>query len=186
MSNIIETDRLILRPPIADDLNAWADFMSNEEDARFIGGVMDRAMSWRALMTMIGSWSAHGIGMFSVVEKSSNEWLGRVGPWYPEGWLGTEVGWGLKSSAQGKGYATEAAIASMDYAVDVLKWSTIIHVIDKENTPSENLAKRIGSTLLEENKFLPKPYDDKPVDVWGQSDEQWIGSRESLIKSLQR
>ncbi|WP_018997758.1 GNAT family N-acetyltransferase [Hirschia maritima] len=186
MSNIIETDRLILRPPIADDLDAWADFMSNEEDARFIGGVMDRAMSWRALMTMIGSWTAHGVGMFSVIEKSSNEWLGRIGPWYPEAWLGTEVGWGLKSSAQGKGYAIEAAIASMDYAVDALGWTKIVHTIDKENTPSFKLAKRLGSALLEEDVFLPKPFDENLVDVWGQSAERWKSNRENLIKSLQR
>lgn len=180
MANLIETERLILRPPIANDFDAWAEFMSDENDARFIGGAMDRAMAWRGMMTMIGSWSAHGIGMFSVIEKSSNEWLGRIGPWYPERWPGTEVGWGLKGSAQGKGYALEAAIASMDYAVNQLGWEKIIHCVDKANMSSEKLAKRIGSSLLSADTFLPSPFDDKPVNIWGQTATEWSVNRRSL------
>ncbi|MGO4333335.1 GNAT family N-acetyltransferase [Labrys sp. KB_33_2] len=37
------------------------------------------------------------------------QWVGRVGPWQPEGWPGTEIGWALYRSHWGKGYATEAA-----------------------------------------------------------------------------
>ena len=33
--------------------------------------------------------------MFSVIEKDSGRWIGRIGPWQPEGWPGTEVGWSL-------------------------------------------------------------------------------------------
>ncbi|ACT58097.1 GNAT family N-acetyltransferase [Hirschia baltica] len=183
MSNVLETERLILRPPIADDFDAWAAFMADEEDARFIGGAMNRAVAWRAMMIMMGSWSAYGIGMFSVIEKSSNEWIGRIGPWQPEGWPGTEVGWGIRNSAQGKGYALEAAAISMDYAVEHLGWSTIIHTIDSENLASEKLAKRLGSVLMKRDVFLPAPLNTEPVNVWGQTAHQWALNRQSLTNS---
>lgn len=63
----LETPRLILRPPRLDDLDPWATMMLDEPAARFIGGVMPRATSWRALMTMIGAWHACGFAMFSAI-----------------------------------------------------------------------------------------------------------------------
>jgi RimJ/RimL family protein N-acetyltransferase len=77
----IETPRLLLRVPRLDDLDAWSAMMADEQAAKFIGGVAPREVTWRALMTMIGAWHATGIGMFSVIEKSSGRWIGRLGPW---------------------------------------------------------------------------------------------------------
>ena len=50
----LDTPRLILRVPRLADLDAFAALMADEETARFIGGVAARAVTWRALMTMIG------------------------------------------------------------------------------------------------------------------------------------
>ena len=90
-----ETDRLILRPPVQSDLDAYAAMMADEEAARFIGGTSPRSAVWRALTSVAGSWALMGFGMFSVIERSSGRWVGRLGPWQPDGWPGTEIGWGL-------------------------------------------------------------------------------------------
>ena len=68
--------------------------------------------------------------MFSVIEKSTGRWVGRLAPWTPDGWPGTEVGWGIARDRCGLGYATEAATAAIDWAFDALGWSEVIHVID--------------------------------------------------------
>ncbi len=115
-----------------------------------------------------GSWALHGFGMFSVIEKASGRWIGRVGPWRPEGWPGTEIGWGLLTGAQGQGYAVEAATASIDWAVDHLGWDDVIHTIDPANLASIGLAQRLGSTNRGPGR-LPAPYEDRAIDVWGQS-----------------
>ena len=99
----IETERLVLRPPQAEDFDGWAANMADAESARFIGGLQPRAVAWRGFLTMVGSWAIQGFGMFSVIEKSSGRWIGRMGPWFPEGWPGREVGWGLARHAWGKG-----------------------------------------------------------------------------------
>ena len=83
--------------------------------------------------------------MFSIIEKATGNWVGRLGPWRPNGWPGTEIGWGLARSAWGKGYATEGAAAAMDYVVDHLGWTEIIHTILPENTGSIKVAERLGS-----------------------------------------
>src|SRR5690606_17152865 len=85
----LETARLILRPPREEDLDGWAELMGDEETARYIGGPMTRSAAWRTMATMAGSWQLKGFGMFSVVEKETGRWIGRVGPWQPEQWPGT-------------------------------------------------------------------------------------------------
>ena len=173
---VLETERLILRPPKQADLDGWAQMMGDEEAARYIGGVQPRAASWRGLASMAGSWSLLGFGMFSVVEKDTGRWVGRIGPWMPEGWPGTEVGWGLDRRYWGKGYAAEAAAATIDWVFDELGWTEVIHCIDPANINSQNVAKRLGSENRGPGK-LPPPYEEAPVEIWGQSREAWRARR---------
>ena len=174
--HVIETERLTLRPPMAEDFDAWADMAADEAAMRFLGGVQPRSTAWRGFCSMAGAWSLYGFGMFCVIERSSGRWIGRLGPWRPESWPGTEVGWGLAREAWGKGYATEGATAAMDWAFDDLGWTDIIHCIDPENTPSQAVALRLGSRNLGQGT-LPAPLDISPVDLWGQSRADWRARR---------
>jgi RimJ/RimL family protein N-acetyltransferase len=168
----IETPRLILRVPRADDLDPWAAMMSDEEAAHFIGGAMPRSVTWRGLMTMIGSWHAMGFAMFSVIEKSSGRWVGRLGPWMPEGWPGPEVGWAIARDCWGRGYAPEGAIAATNWAFDTLGWDRVIHSIDPANVASQAVAQKLGSRNLGPGT-LPPPFHEAAVDIWGQSRDEW-------------
>ena len=89
----IETDRLVLRPARMDDFPRWAEFMADEVSARFLGGAQKPAAAWRGFMTMAGAWHLTGVSMFSVIEKSSGLWVGRLGPWAPLDDLTIDV-WG--------------------------------------------------------------------------------------------
>ena len=168
----LETPRLILRPPREEDLDGWAELLGDEEAARWIGGVRARPEAWRAMMTMAGSWALKGFAMFSVIEKVSGIWLGRVGPWVPEGWPGPEVGWSLVRSAWGKGYATESAEAAIDWAFDALAWDEVVHVIAVDNVRSQEVAKRLGSINAGPTR-MPEPFDTIEADLWRQSREDW-------------
>lgn len=170
-TNIIETARLILRPPGPQDLEPWAAFVADAEAQTFIGGAQPRPVAWRGLCVMAGAWTITGISMFSVIEKASSRWVGRLGPWMPEGWPGSEVGWGLAREAWGKGYATEGATAAIDWAFAHLGWTEVIHCIDPKNLNSIRVAERLGSRYLRPGK-LPPPFNND-VDLWGQSREDW-------------
>jgi RimJ/RimL family protein N-acetyltransferase len=174
---VIETERLILRCPQESDLDGFAEMMADEEAMRFLGGVKPRPEAWRMIAILAGSFVLRGYALFSVVDRASGEWLGRIGPWYPEGWPGTEVGWGLKRAAWGKGYATEAAAAAMDFAFQRLGWDEVIHTIAPENAPSQAVARRLGSRWLRPGR-LPEPIA-VDLDIWGQSRTDWLTRRKA-------
>src|SRR5262245_46065462 len=113
----LETARLILRPPLQSDFDGFAEMAAEVDTMRFIGGAAPRDGAWRTVAALTGSWALLGYGMFSVIEKASGQWIGRMGPWRPGGeqggWPGDEVGWGLRASAMGKGYAYEGAVAAI-------------------------------------------------------------------------
>jgi RimJ/RimL family protein N-acetyltransferase len=168
----IETERLILRPHQAQDFDAYAANMADAEAARFIGGLQPRAMAWRGFLAKAGAWTIQGFSMFSVIEKASGKWIGQLGPWHPEGWPGTEIGWGLVRDAWGKGYAMEGCIAAIDWTFAQLDWPEMIHSIHPDNRPSQALAERLGSTRRGTGE-LPPPYEDSPTEIWSQTREQW-------------
>lgn len=172
----IETPRLLLRLPRLEDLGPWAEMMADPEAAKFIGGVAPRSVTWRGLMTMIGSWQATGFGMFSVIEKSSGQWVGRLGPWMPDGWPGTEVGWAIVRDCWGRGYAPEGAEAATDWAFEHLGWTDVIHSIDPANVASQVVARKLGSRNLGPGQ-LPPPFQHSPIDIWGQSREEWAARK---------
>ena len=175
---IIETTRLLLRQPQACDFDAYADMHQDAEAMRFIGGVAPRAAAWRKFLVIPGAWAIQGFAMFSVVDKASGAWLGHLGPWQPEGWPGTEIGWAFHPRAWGNGYATEAGHAALTWAFQHLGWSEVIHSISPDNVASQQLAKRLGSTNSGPGR-LPEPFESERIDIWRQSREQWARSRQA-------
>ena len=172
----LETDRLLLRPPRAEDFDAFLRFYSDPEVMQHLGGVQSPSQAWRRFCCLAGSWHLYGFSMFSVIDKHSGEWVGRVGPWQPLDWPGTEVGWSIRRQSWGNGYAVEAAIASIDWAFDTLGWAEVIHSIDPVNDASKAVARKLGSTQLRMAQ-LPAPHDGTPVEIWGQSRAQWQARR---------
>lgn len=173
----LTTARLILRPPEQSDFDGFAAMASEPETMRYIGGVAARDAAWRTMSQLAGAWALLGYSMFSVLKRDTGEWIGRLGPWRPGGkeggWPGDEVGWGLKSSAMGQGYALEGATAAIDWAFDNLGWQDVIHCIDEKNTPSIALAERLGSTVQRTNVAMPAPFNELRCDIYGQSRAQW-------------
>src|SRR5262249_20491859 len=119
----LETARLLLRPPAPEDFDAWAEFCADAEAQRFLGGALDRASAWRNICVAAGAWTVRGFSFFSVIEKASGRWIGRVGPWQPEGWAGAGGAHGFGKQAGGKGYAQEGAGPPLARGVHPLRWA---------------------------------------------------------------
>ena len=166
----IETERLILREIDPErDFEGWAEAMADERTVRYLGTApMNRAQAWRSMAMAIGHWQIRGYGFFSLESKATGEWVGRVGPWYPEGWPAPEVGWTIAPRHLRRGYATEAALASLDYAFKVLGWEEVIHCILPGNEASIAVAEKIGSNLLGDVNGLAGITDER-VFIYGQS-----------------
>jgi RimJ/RimL family protein N-acetyltransferase len=173
----LETERLLLRPPVLADFDAWARLGADEQNMQHLGGVQPREIAWRNFAFAVGSWHLQGFGAFSVIEKASGRWVGRVGPLRPEGWPGTEIGWTLWREFWGQGLAVEAATAAIDWSFDTLGWDEIIHCIHADNLASVAVATKLGSRKLRQTR-MPPPYEKISVDIWGQSHDEWRARRE--------
>jgi len=171
----LTTPRLVMHPPSVSDFDDFAALVGDPTAMAFIGGPQPRTVAWRTFTQNAGHWAIYGFGFFLMRERVGGRLVGRAGTHRPEGWPGTEVGWALHGHAQGKGYATEAASAAIDYAVETLGWTEVIHCIDAENEPSMAVARRLGAQVLRE-ALLPEPYSHACV-VWGQTGEAWRARR---------
>jgi RimJ/RimL family protein N-acetyltransferase len=143
---VIETERLALRAPCAEDWTAWVRFMGSER-ARHVGGPADGEVAWRAFAVVIGHWTLRGFGSFVFTLRDTGEAIGLTGPWYPHGWPEHEIGWTVWTpEAEGRGYAHEAALAAREHAYRALGWTTAVSYIDRRNARSIALARRLGAT----------------------------------------
>jgi RimJ/RimL family protein N-acetyltransferase len=166
---VVETARLRLRQWRGADIAPYTAMLADPSVARFItvdgNPVVDDMTGWRHTVVMAGHWSLHGAGMFAVEERSSGKFIGRVGPWFPPAWPDFEIGWGIAREAQGKGYAVEAARASIDWAFARFEIERVIHCIDRENTASQGVARRLGAEK------------DREIELFGHVADVWVTSR---------
>src|SRR5437764_4192231 len=150
MTVTLDTDRLTLRMLRESDLDAYAEMCADPEVMRYIGDgqPMARPMAWRNLAMMVGHWSLRGYGLWAAQERASGALVGRVGFWNPEGWPGFELGWTLRRSCWGRGYATEGARAALRVAFTRLGQPHVISLIHPGNAASIRLAGRLGERLV--------------------------------------
>lgn len=172
---ILETARLRLRPPEARDFDGLCTLMTDPVASRHIGGPMEPALVWRALAVLIGHWAMRGYGFFTVEDKATGAWIGRVGPWAPHLWPAPEVGWSIARPFWGQGYGPEAAAAALDFAFDRLGWDRVIHLIAADNANSQAVARKLGSANTGETAIVPG--FGVSVDIWAQSRADWARSR---------
>ncbi len=168
----IETERLRLREWRPTDFDALASIYADAETMKFLGGVMERNDAWRALAGAMGHWGMRGYGTWAVERKADNALVGRVGLIHPDGWPGLEVGWTLGRPYWGRGYASEAAAASLNFAFLTQSVERMISCIDPENRPSQAVAERIGETKGE-RRTLRSAGRDFDVDIWSITRDEW-------------
>lgn len=155
----LQTERLTLRMLHESDLDAYAEMCGDAEVMRYIGDgkPMDRGLAWRNLAMMLGHWTLRGYGLWAAEERSSGVLVGRVGFWRPEGWPDFEIGWMLRRSYWGRGYATEAARAALRYAFTEMGRPHVISLIHPDNAASVRVAERVGERPAGTVELLGKP-----------------------------
>lgn len=141
----LETERLILRAFREIDLDSYAKFRMDPVAARYIGRSESVEDAWRSMTFKLGHWLVRGFGIWCVERKDTHQSIGYCGPYFPHGWPDQEIGWGIYPEHQRNGFATEAAVASLNYAYEKLGWKKAISLIANENAPSIALAKRLGA-----------------------------------------
>lgn len=148
---ILETERLRLRGFRETDIDDFSTLNANPEFVAHIGQgePISATDSWNVMCWLIGHWHIRGYGFWVIEDKSTGEFLGRAGLWRPHEWPGVEIGWGLTPKVWGRGYATEAAHAILEWGFNHILCDEIISVIHPDNEASKKVARRIGETFKE-------------------------------------
>jgi RimJ/RimL family protein N-acetyltransferase len=145
---VLETERLTLRAPAPHDWEGFRAFLLSDRAAFVRAPDLDDGKIWRAFGHFIGHWVLRGFGSFVFCAKGSDRAIGHCGPWFPVPWPEREIGWTVwDAAAEGKGYAFEAAQATVRHAFRDLQWDTAVSYIEPRNARSIALAERLGARL---------------------------------------
>jgi RimJ/RimL family protein N-acetyltransferase len=152
---MIETERLLLRQPSREDLDAVHLMRADPEVVRFVGGkALTREEAWQKLARSAGNWALLGYGFFAVIEKASGLLVGESGLMQAHRGLGErfdpfpEAGWIFSRAAQGKGYATEATLAAHGWFARSVGAVRTVCIIAPDNTASLRVAAKLGYTAF--------------------------------------
>ena len=154
MTIIIETERLLLRHLIMDDLDELYSLYQDYEIRQFFPeGVLSYEETKEEL-----EWHMHGhpkhpeLGLWATVYKETGKFIGRCGliPWAIEEKDEVEIAYLLDKAFWGQGLATEAAKGILQYGFEKLNLFRLICLIDPENIASQKVANKIGMSLERE------------------------------------
>jgi len=170
----IETERLTLRPFREADVTAVFELLQDPDVVRYVGDrrVPTLQEAWRAIAGWLGHWALRGYGQWAIEERSSGRLIGRAGIINPVDWPGPEVGYLLGKAWWGRGYATEAARAAMEWGFERIAFEELLSLIDPANAPSIAVATRLGESLRGETELL-----GNRVLVYGISRAEWQARR---------
>jgi RimJ/RimL family protein N-acetyltransferase len=155
----LTTDRLLLRGFGPDDFERYAEMMADPNVSRYLmdGRPLTRVEAWRQLAMFAGHWVLRGYGLWAVEERTTGEFLGRVGCLNLEGFPAFEIAYTLAPWAWGKGYAREAAAAALRYARETLGRTEITSIIRPANAASIRVASSLGAVASESVEFFGAP-----------------------------
>jgi RimJ/RimL family protein N-acetyltransferase len=185
---IAETERLHLRDWGDGDADRFYQIMNTPAVMRHLGGVQDRA-NWEAAAERIAGFQRDFGHTFWLMErKLDGELLGfcglkRVNAPGSDLTGQFEIGWRLRESAWGQGYAKEAAIASLDLAFGRFGAPHVVALTIVPNLESQGLMKRLGMVRREDLDFDDQRFgpDMNPTVVYRIDAEQWPAARAAAL-----
>lgn len=149
---VLETERLMLREWVPDDLEPFAEMNADPEVMAFFVSPLDRAGSDGFARKISVLMEQNGYGLWAVEEKASGLFAGFTG-FHPAGfdsWFTpcTEIGWRLARPFWNRGYATEAASAALRYGFETLRLPVVHSFTSRINIRSIRVMEKIGLRYL--------------------------------------
>ena len=187
---VAQTARLILREWGEGDADLFYDVMNTPAVMRHLGGVQDRSIWDAAVGRILGFQRDFGHSFWLLERRSDGELLGFCGLKRVNA-EGTdlagqfEIGWRLRESAWGQGFAKEAAIASLDLAFGRFGAPHVVALTVEDNLESQGLMRRLGMTRREDLDFVDPRFGPElnPTIVYRIEAVEWPAARNSALAS---
>ena len=148
MKYLIKTARLGLRNWEAKDIDPMVSINQDTEVMRYFPSLAEPEKTRQFIKRMQAQFQESAYCYFAVDRLDHQEFIGFIGlsrqdfesPYTPA----TDIGWRLQKSAWNHGFATEGAIACLDYAFETIGLQKIISIAPAINLPSQNVMTKIG------------------------------------------
>jgi RimJ/RimL family protein N-acetyltransferase len=181
----LETDRLFLRPLVENDWDMALETFTDPEVMKFVADVSSEETLAKEMKNYIRRGAGGRIGVWCVIQRETGEKLGTLAllplpieeddtDWslleddrYPDADI--EVGYILKRSAWGNGYATEACCRLVQFAFEETELDEVVAVTDPRNAVSQKVLRKCG--LRDEG--LRRSYADE-CSAFRISRQQWL------------
>jgi RimJ/RimL family protein N-acetyltransferase len=160
---VIETPRLRLRAHTLADYENYCAMWADPVVTQFIlGKPSTREETWARMLRHAGHWSMLGFGSWLIEEKMTGDLVGEVGLFDYHRDLNPpiatpEVGWILSPAKHGKGYATEAVLAIIEWGGRHFAENELTAIIAPENEASLNVARKCGFVPVETVLYRASP-----------------------------
>lgn len=160
MNLVLNSERLVLAPSVASDVDITIEMFTDPEVLRFAGGVVEESEIRKRMPNWIKRGGNGCIGIWCIADRESGEKLGTVAllpmpveeketdyslvipGQMPDG--DVEIGFFLKRSAWGKGYATEASKRLIQFAFEDSPLSEVVANFEAGNDASRNVLEKVG------------------------------------------
>ncbi|WLR42316.1 GNAT family N-acetyltransferase [Bacillus carboniphilus] len=149
-NEIINTERIYMRKFVQEDINMFSKIVQKDEVGKWLG--LGKGMSYEEstsyINRIIEHWEVHNIGVWALISKSTNEMLGHCGLRYIDDSQEIELIYLLDPKYWGKGIATEAGNAAVQYAFHSLKVKKVFARVRTNNSHSKNVLHKLGFTFI--------------------------------------
>lgn len=146
---MFETKRLLLRKFQDSDVREVFAMRKDPLVMRFIREPqtdIESTIAWIKMMS--ASWDRFDFGFCALIERTSGDFLGWCGLWELKETGEIEVGYAIKPSRWGRGFATEAAELFLEYGFEVLGFESIVAVAYEENIGSKRVMEKLGMEFV--------------------------------------
>jgi RimJ/RimL family protein N-acetyltransferase len=159
----LETGRLRLRAHRLEDFEPIRAMLGDGALMRHISGAQPREDSWRRMLTAPGCWALLGYGYWVVERREDGAVIGQAGladykrAMKPSIEGLPELGYVFAAQAHGRGYASEAVRAILEWSDREVRAAQIVAIISHDNAPSIRVAERAGFAVREEALYNGEP-----------------------------
>jgi RimJ/RimL family protein N-acetyltransferase len=163
---ILTTERLGLRNWLPSDEAPFIEMCQDEAVMKHFPKVLAKEETLGLIGRLKAHFAEHGYCYFAVDILENDEFIGFTGfanqTWESDYTPCVDMGWRLKNTAWGKGYATEAALGCFDAAYTKFGLAEVLAFATNTNTASEQVMKKIGMdyignvqhpAILNDNRF---------------------------------
>jgi RimJ/RimL family protein N-acetyltransferase len=167
MRKILETERTYLREMTQDDYKDLCEILQDPEAMYAYEHAFSHEEVQNWLNKQLGNYKKYGFGLWAVIDKRTEEFIGQVGLTVQkvEDREELEIGYLIKRKYWHKGYASEAATSCKEYAFNNLNKNKVVSIIRDNNYPSQHVAERVGMKI--ECRFTKHYYNiDMPHYVY--------------------